>query len=120
MNLVDANIVLRYLLDDGGLLSEDAAQILETENVLITNEVLAEVVYVLEKVYKAGRKDISTSLGALMACNNINTIDFQLTSAALSAYCDKKIDIVDALLFAYSKIKKYKVFTFDKKLIKNS
>ncbi len=118
MNLVDANIILRYLLDDGGKLSESAAQIIETETVLITNEILAEVVYVLEKVYKAERKDISKSLSARIACQNINTADFQLTSTALTAYCDKKVDIVDALLFAYSKIKKYKVFTFDKKLIK--
>jgi len=118
MNLVDANIILRYLLDDGGRLSEKATQILEKENVFITNEVLAEVVYVLEKVYRAERKDISASLGALVAYSNINTIDFQLTSVALSTYSDKNIDIVDALLFACSKVKKYKVFTFDKKLIK--
>jgi predicted nucleic-acid-binding protein len=118
MNLVDANIILRYLLDDGGEMSERSAQILENDTIYITGEVIAEVVYVLEKVYKAERKDISRSLCALVENFNINTFDSQVTAVALKTYAAQKIDIVDALLFAYSKVKKYKVFTFDKKLLK--
>ncbi|QSQ10284.1 hypothetical protein H0A61_02685 [Koleobacter methoxysyntrophicus] len=50
MKIVDANIVLRYLLDDAEELSEKAAEILENNEVFLPNEVIAEVVYVLEKV----------------------------------------------------------------------
>ncbi len=118
MNLVDANIILRYLLDDGGESSEKSALIIENDTIFITGEVIAEVVYVLEKVYKAERKDISKSLCSLVENFNINTFDSQVTNLALKTYAAKNIDIVDALLFAYSKVKKYKVFTFDKKLLK--
>jgi len=52
MIIVDANIVLRYLLNDTENLSEKAADILENNNVFLLNEVIAEIVYVLEKVYK--------------------------------------------------------------------
>ncbi|TZE80838.1 type II toxin-antitoxin system VapC family toxin, partial [Calorimonas adulescens] len=48
MQIVDANIVLRYLLNDTEVLSEKAAQILENNEVFVPNEVIAEIVYVLE------------------------------------------------------------------------
>lgn len=50
MNIVDANIILRYLLEDIPELAEKAAEILENNEIFIPNEVFAEVVYVLEKV----------------------------------------------------------------------
>ncbi len=52
MKVVDANIILRYLLNDHEELSDTATTIIENNEVLIPNEIIAEVVYVLEKVYK--------------------------------------------------------------------
>lgn len=49
MSIVDANIVLRYLLDDHAELSEKAAAILERQTVTLPIEVACEVVYVLQK-----------------------------------------------------------------------
>jgi len=51
MHLVDANIILRYLLDDHAELSPKAAEILEQHTVTLPIEVACEVVYVLQKVY---------------------------------------------------------------------
>ena len=45
MKIVDANIVLRYLLNDSDNLSEKAAEILENNMVFLPNEVIAEIVY---------------------------------------------------------------------------
>ncbi len=55
MKIADANIVLRYLLNDKEGLVEKATDILEKKEVFIPNEVIAEVVYVLEKVYNVRR-----------------------------------------------------------------
>ena len=52
MKIVDANIVLRYLLNDSDDLSGQAAEILENNMIFLPNEVIAEIVYVLEKVYQ--------------------------------------------------------------------
>jgi predicted nucleic-acid-binding protein len=52
MRFVDANIILRYLLEDDSVLSVKAANILEHNDVHAPFEVLAEVV----------RKDIKQSL----------------------------------------------------------
>lgn len=58
MSLIDANVVLRYLLDDHAELSAKAAEIIEQQTVTMTMEVACEVVYVLQKVYAVKRKDI--------------------------------------------------------------
>lgn len=58
MSIVDANIVLRYLLDDHAELSPKAAEILEQQLMTLPVEVGCEVVYVLQKVYTVERKDI--------------------------------------------------------------
>jgi predicted nucleic-acid-binding protein len=116
MNIVDANIILRYLLQDAQQFLEQAREQMEDQNVFIPNEVIAEVVYVLEKVYKVERAHIFDSLRNLLSYSNIRTHDKNILVDALNVYSEVKIDFVDALLFSYSKIGGHTVFTFDKKL----
>ncbi|MBE9061275.1 PIN domain-containing protein [cf. Phormidesmis sp. LEGE 11477] len=71
MNIVDANVVLRYLLDDHAELSPQAAEIIEQQTVALPIEVACEVIYVLQKVYTIDRKDIQQQLGKLLTENLI-------------------------------------------------
>lgn len=64
MKIVDANVVLRYLLNDIEDQAIIATNYLEQQKVDIPTEVIAEIVYVLEKVYKINRKKISSKLGS--------------------------------------------------------
>ncbi|KPA12448.1 pilus assembly protein [Candidatus Magnetomorum sp. HK-1] len=48
MTIVDANIVLRYVLNDHEELSSKAADILEHQTVVLPIEAACEVVYVLQ------------------------------------------------------------------------
>jgi predicted nucleic-acid-binding protein len=116
MNIVDANLILRYLLQDIVQLLNEARDKIENHNIFIPNEVIAEVVYVLEKVYKVERAHIHESLRDLISYNNIRTHDRDILIEALKVYSEIKIDFVDSLLFSYSKIGRHTVFTFDKKL----
>ncbi|GAB3806962.1 PIN domain-containing protein [Virgibacillus kimchii] len=50
MKIIDANVLLRYLLNDVEELTERAVELIENNNVYISNEVIAKVVYVLQKV----------------------------------------------------------------------
>jgi len=118
MKIVDANIVLRYLLNDTDDLSERASELLENNIVLVPNEVIAEIVYVLEKVYKIDNYKISNTLNELFDYRNIQVIDKEVLKVSLELYGMQKLDFVDTLLYAYSKVHKHEVYTFDKKLYK--
>ncbi|OBR63270.1 pilus assembly protein [Paenibacillus oryzae] len=116
MNIADANVILRYLLQDAAQFIEPAKDKIENHYIFIPNEVIAEVVYVLEKVYKVERVSIFDALKNLLTYSNITTHDKNMLIEALKVYSEIKIDFVDSLLFAYSKIGSHTVFTFDKKL----
>ncbi len=118
MQIVDANIILRYLLNDHADFHERAAVIIESQNVLIPFEVVAEVVYVLEKLYGVPRNAIKVSLSMLVSCENISVNDKDVLEVALLIFSKKNIDFVDALLLGYNHVKKYRVHSFDKSLNK--
>ena len=62
MEIIDANILHRYLYNDHESFSKKSVIIIEQKNIHFPFEVCAEVVYVLEKVYNVPRKDIINSL----------------------------------------------------------
>ena len=118
MSLVDANVILRYILDDHPELSTAAAAILEQQTVILPIEVACEVVYVLQKVYAVDREEIRQQLGNLL---NENLIEMEKPSVflkALECYGKSKFDFVDCLLWAYHTIDRQTIFTFDNKLHK--
>lgn len=116
MKIVDANIVLRYLLNDHDDLSAKAAMIIENNKVLLPNEVVVEVVYVLEKVYRVKNDEICDTLLELFKYDNIDVDDMEILEEALILFKERRLDFVDTLLYAYNKVKGYQIYTFDKKL----
>ncbi|EEG78591.1 PIN domain-containing protein [Dethiobacter alkaliphilus] len=117
MNIVDANIILRYLLSDNDELTQKAALLIENEDIFVPNEVIAEIVYVLQKVYKISNKEICRALRELFDYDNIQVYDKQVIFEALQTYSTIKIDFVDSLLLAYKNVRNHEVYSFDKQLI---
>jgi predicted nucleic-acid-binding protein len=118
MPLVDANIVLRYILNDHPQLSQQAADFLEQQTVLAPIEVVCEVVYVLQKVYHVSREEIHRKLSDLVAESLITLEKPVLFQHALETYAASSLDIVDAFLSAYHEVEQQQVLTFDEKLQK--
>jgi predicted nucleic-acid-binding protein len=118
MTIVDANIVLRYLLQDVEEFAEQAVEIIENNQIFLPFEVVAEIVYVLEKVYKVERVDIYESLKAFFYPRNVSTYDSDVLNKALEIFCSIKIDFVDALLCGYALIRDHEIKSFDKKINK--
>lgn len=118
MSLVDANVVLRYLLDDHTELSAKAAEILEKHSVTLPVEVGCEVVYVLQKVYGVGRKEIQQQLGELLDEGLVTMENPAIFLKALECYGDSTLDFVDTLLWAYQILERQEIFTFDNRLLK--
>ena len=96
--LLDANAILRFLLQDNEEQFQYVKRVIRNENCYATLEVLAEVCYVLEGLYQVSRDDIINNFRKL---NNDITIDF-----------------VDCLLYGYRKERGLDIITFDRKLQK--
>ena len=113
MPIVDANIILRYLLNDHPVLSPKAKEII-LSGAETTPEVLAEVVYVLARVYKADRSAIAAGLETFL-----QEIVVSCKSAVIYAcrlYGTRSLDFVDCLLAGYHHKNGSEILTFDLKL----
>ncbi len=116
MSMVDANIILRYILDDHEQLSPKAAEILEQQTSTLPIEAACEVVYVLQKVYSVDRKTIQQQLTDLLNEALVMMDKPEVFLKALEYYSASSLDFVDTLLCAYHTVEKQEIFTFDNKL----
>jgi len=114
----DANVILRYILADHQDYFTQAVELIEENSVFIPFEVLAEVVYVLEKVYKLTRQQIIRPLLTMIEYPNISTTDSDVAKFGLELFETSKFDFVDCLLCAYNRVKNEEIATFDKQMIK--
>ena len=114
---LDANAFLRYLLNDIEAQAEAARAVIDSGAAILTNEVLAEIVYVLEKVYGLPRQKIADALVGVV--DNAQCEDCELILGALSVYRgNRKLDIVHAILVARHRLRRVDVLSFDKELLK--
>lgn len=113
--MLDANAILRFLLQDNEEQFQYVRDVIKTENCYVTLEVLAEVCYVLEGLYQVSREDIVANFCRLNKDVVIFNADVLLR--ALEVFNKTpKLDFVDCLLYGYKKEKGVTVITFDKKL----
>lgn len=117
MKLVDANIILRFLLNDHPEMSAKAKEILLNDPVLLLTQVIAEVIYVLRGVYGVERPEIAAALGKIMELENVQLDNSEIVSLAIEEYAISKLDFVDLLLLAHHQITGLIVETFDKALL---
>ena len=115
MPILDANVILRYLLNDLPDQAE-AAKSAVLAGASTTVEVLAEVVYVLNGVYMADRITIATALAAFL--QEIEVPHKEALLYALQLYSVRKLDFVDCVLAGYRHVDGVNVVTFDSKLQK--
>jgi len=113
MKILDANAILRYILNDNSNMSETVIEAVQ-EGAFTSTEILAEVVYVLQRVYKTSREDISWYIHCILL--DINVADAKVIRYALGVYNMTTLDFVDCLLVAYHKNYSADILTFDKKL----
>lgn len=98
---VDTNILVRHLTGDPPTMAVRATAYLATEaELLLTDVVIAEAVYVLESYYKAPRDQVATSIRSLIAFASIVTVDASLLLRAVEIYETARIDFAEAYLVA--------------------
>jgi predicted nucleic-acid-binding protein len=118
MQKIDANIILRYVLNDLPELSSRAREIIDQHIVEVPIEVLCEVIYVLAGHYKIDRQSISTGLLRFFEQTQCILFHREAVLCGLEFFGQKSLDFVDCVLAGYSEVDKDEIFTFDKKLQK--
>ena len=116
MQILDTNMVLRYLLNDNREMADEAERVIKEGSVLLTIEVIAEVVYVLKGVYSIERGQIASCL--LEFLSEVNILEEKVVRLGLEIYAEQNLDFVDCILYAYNRVKGNEVKKFDKKLLR--
>ena len=116
MVILDANMILRYLVNDNAEMAIVAENYINDGSAYITIEVAAEVVYVLNSVYSMERSKISEILIDFL--DLVDCTEKEVLICALKTYQTHKLDFVDCVLYGYNVIHNFDIATFDKKLLK--
>lgn len=116
-HMLDANAVLRFLLQDLEEQFQQVRDIVKRDRCYVTLEVMAEVCYVLEGLYQVSRKDIVDNFRRLNY--DVTILNADVFLRALEIF-DKppKLDFVDCLLYGYKRERGIDIVTFDKQLMK--
>jgi predicted nucleic acid-binding protein len=98
---VDTNILVRHLTGDPpGLARRATAFLSDATELLLTDLVAAELVYVLESFYEVERARVAELLRAVLAFPAIVVLDEPLLLRALELYEVDRLDFADAYLVA--------------------
>jgi len=116
MKLIDANVILRYLLADIPEQWEAASAVIESGAYTIPM-IIAEVVYVLQGVYNVPREKIAETMIRLL--QTVSVVEPRIIACALELYRISALDFADCTLIAYNHVDGADVFSFDRKLNKH-
>ena len=118
MIVLDTNSILRCLLQDNMEMAALVDEQMAREECFILPEVVAEIVFVLLKVYHLDRREIAASVSAILQHENLRFPHKAVIETALWYFDTTKLDFVDCLLVGYAIDEGRRIFTFDKKLKK--
>lgn len=121
IELLDTNIIVRYFTGDYEDLYIKAEKIFKeaAQNkrlILVKVAVIAETCYVLESFYKKTRDEIASSMEVFLSQKWLKVEDRQPLLAMWTWYREN-LHFVDSYLIACAKLGKYKLLSFDKKLM---
>ena len=117
--LLDANILIRFLVRDHEehyLKSVEIFRAIEEGKMeaMLMDFIMAEVIYVLKRIYKYEKKEISSTLKKILLYKHLYTENKLVTFEALDIYAEKNVDFADAMLCAKKTLEGFEIVSFDK------
>jgi predicted nucleic acid-binding protein len=99
--LVDTNVLVRHVTGDPASQARRATEFLRAgHQLLLTDVVLAEVVYVLDSVYGFPRARVAEACQSLLVLRGVAVIDAAMLLRALELYESARLDFAEAYLAA--------------------
>ena len=120
MRLVETSIIVRYLVQDVPDMAERATAIIEgTEDLVVTDLVLAETAHVLLSVYQIHRQRAVDALLEFISRDNIGVLGLEkalVQQALLLSRPSGRVSIADALIWAAVRQARInEVYSFDER-----
>ncbi|MFL6373145.1 MAG: PIN domain-containing protein [Pyrinomonadaceae bacterium] len=119
MKSLDTNIIIRFLLRDVPNQSARAIALVAGGHCYVTDVIVTETVFVLEKVYKAPRDRIAFSLGSFMSLPSVVS-NAELFADVFELYqAQPSLSIIDCYAAVEAGSSNSTFVTFDKKLLRH-
>ena len=119
MTSLDTNVVVRFLLRDIPDQAVKAIRLLDGTPCYLTDVVITEVIFVLEKIYASTRDDIGATIKGLIARQNL-ICNRDLITDVVDLYMRRSsLSIVDCYAAIEAKVSGNDLATFDKSLLKH-
>lgn len=118
--VLDANILLRYLLDDVPELTDRCEALLlrvqrGAETVWLPDIALADVIWTLRSFYERSKAEIKDILLPILSLRGIHLRDRAIVFQALALFSEKNIDFSDALIAAEMLASGYmEIYSYDR------
>ena len=98
---VDTNILIRHLTGDPPEMADRATTYLSTATeILLTDLVVAETVYLLESFYEVPRDRVAEAIRSLVLMNSVICVDVAVLLRAIEVYETDRLDFAEAYLVA--------------------
>jgi predicted nucleic-acid-binding protein len=112
---IDTNIIVRALLGDNPVQSDQARALIRANRVWVSTTVLLEVEWVLRSAYKLPKSDVIANLTDFVGLANVTLQEHERVATALG-WAAKGMDFADALHLAATQSSDSFV-TFDQQLV---
>ena len=121
--VLDANVILRYLLGDHAELTQKAEEIIAPIRsgdclAFVPEAVIAECVFVLFRQYRVPRGEVRELLANFLSSRGLIGEHLPLMRGALDVFAGSKVSFVDALVYLTAKHNNFDLVTFDEDLKK--
>jgi len=121
---LDTNVLVRFLVEDDPVQTERARALLQrtiesNSSCYVSDIVMCEIVWVLERSYKFRRSDISQVLERLLQAKGLTFFSAERLASALESYNKGRGGFADYLIREHARTRGCEaVATFEKKLLK--
>ncbi len=118
---VDTNVILRLLIKDDELKTRAIIRLLKNAKekdilLYLLPVAVLETVWVLEKVYEFGKKEVKEVIEAILNTPELKIEMGEVFKKAIATYAEKNVKFADAVMGYWGLEKGYSaVFTYDEK-----
>ncbi len=114
-NLIDANLLVRFLTGDSPAKAKKIKKLLSSKNeqFFLLDITLAEIIWTLTSFYKLEKDVVVEKIRGILALPTIEA-NKKLLSKTLDLYSNKNVDFIDAYLAAVSLEEKIGIYSLDR------